>query len=70
MSFVIQETKSKMGGGRQYQRNLPYSTEVQWDISYLHFLLLNNRNDINYGHVIKCVMLSIGFWTIYLYDLA
>ena len=30
------------------------------------FLLLNNRNDINCGHVRKCVMLSIIFWTIYL----
>ena len=30
------------------------------------FLLLNNLNDINCGHVRKCVMLSIIFWTIYL----
>ena len=30
------------------------------------FLLLNNLNDINYGHVRKCVMLSIIFWTMYL----
>ena len=30
------------------------------------FLLLNNLNDINYGHVRKCVMRSIIFWTIYL----
>ena len=29
------------------------------------FLLLNNQNDISYGHVRKCVMLSIIFWTIY-----
>ena len=29
------------------------------------FLLLNNINDINCGHVRKCVMLSIIFWTIY-----
>ena len=29
------------------------------------FLLLNNLNDINCGHVRKCVMLSIIFWTIY-----
>ena len=33
------------------------------------FLLLNNLTDINCGHVRKCVMLSIHFWTIYLYDL-
>ena len=30
------------------------------------FLLLNNLNDINCGHVRKCVMHSIIFWTIYL----
>ena len=30
------------------------------------FLLLNNLNDINCGHVKKCVMLSIIFWKIYL----
>ena len=30
------------------------------------FLLLNNLNDIIFGHVRKCVMLSIIFWTIYL----
>ena len=29
------------------------------------FLLMNNLNDINYGHVRKCVMLTIIFWTIY-----
>ena len=29
------------------------------------FLLLNNLNDINCGHVRKCVMLSIIPWTIY-----
>ena len=29
------------------------------------FLLLNNLNDINCGHVRKCVMRSIIFWTIY-----
>ena len=29
-------------------------------------LLLNNLNDINCGHVRKCVMLSIIFWTIHL----
>ena len=34
------------------------------------FLHLNNLNDINCGHVRKCVMHSIIFWTIYLYDLA
>ena len=34
------------------------------------FLPLNNLNDINYGHVRKCVMRSIIFWTIYLLDLA
>ena len=34
------------------------------------FLYLNNLNDFNYSHVKKCVMLSIIFWTIYLYDLA
>ena len=34
------------------------------------FLLLNNPNDINCGHVRNCVMLSIIFWTIYLLDLA
>ena len=33
-------------------------------------LLLNNVNDINYGRVRKCVMLSIIFWSIYLKDLA
>ena len=26
------------------------------------YLLLNSLNDINYGHVRKCVMLSIIFW--------
>ena len=31
----------------------------------MHFLLLNNLNDINCGHVRKCVMRSIIFWTIY-----
>ena len=30
------------------------------------FLLLNNLNDIKCGHVRKCVMRSINFWTIYL----
>ena len=30
------------------------------------FLLLNNLNDINCGHVRKCVKRSIIFWTIYL----
>ena len=30
------------------------------------FLLLNNLSDINYGHVRKCVMCSIIFWTIYI----
>ena len=30
------------------------------------FLLLNSLNDINCGHVRKCVMRSIIFWTIYL----
>ena len=30
------------------------------------FLLLNNLKDINYGHVRKCVMRSIIFWTVYL----
>ena len=30
------------------------------------FLLLNNLNDINCGHVRKCAMRSIIFWTIYL----
>ena len=30
------------------------------------FLLLNNLNDINGGHVRKCVVRSIIFWTIYL----
>ena len=30
------------------------------------FLLLNNLNNINCGHVRKCVMRSIIFWTIYL----
>ena len=30
------------------------------------FLLLNNLNDINCGHVRKCVMHSIIFWTIHL----
>ena len=34
------------------------------------FLLQNNLNDINCGHVRKCVMRSIIFWTIYLLDLA
>ena len=29
------------------------------------FLLLNNLNDINCGHVSKCVMRSIIFWTIF-----
>ena len=35
-------------------------------IKMLFFLLLNNLNDINCGHVRKCVMLSIIFWAIYL----
>ena len=30
------------------------------------FLLLNNLNDINCGHVRECVVRSIIFWTIYL----
>ena len=30
------------------------------------FLLLNKLNDINCGHVRKCVMCSIIFWTVYL----
>ena len=30
------------------------------------FLLLNNLNDINCGHVRKCVMFSVIIWTIYL----
>ena len=30
------------------------------------FLLLNNLNDLNCGHVRKCVLGSISFWTIYL----
>ena len=34
------------------------------------YLLLNNLIDINCGHLRKCVMLSIIFWTIYLQDLA
>ena len=34
------------------------------------FLLQNNLNDINYGHVRECVVHSIIFWTIYLLDLA
>ena len=34
------------------------------------FLLLNNLNDINCGHVRKCVIRSLIFWAIYLYDLA
>ena len=29
------------------------------------FLLPNNLNDINCGHVRKCVMRSIIFWAIY-----
>ena len=29
------------------------------------FFLLNNLNDINCGHVRKCVIFSIIFWTIY-----
>ena len=33
----------------------------------MHFLLLNNLNDINCGHVRTCVMCSIVYWTIYLY---
>ena len=32
-------------------------------------LLLNNPKDIICGHVGKCVVLSIIFWTIYLKDL-
>ena len=32
----------------------------------MSFLLLNNLNDINGGHVRKCVMLTIIFWTIYI----
>ena len=33
---------------------------------YAFFLLLNSPNDIDCGHVRKCVMRSIIFWTIYL----
>ena len=34
------------------------------------FLLLNNLNDINCGHVRKCVIRSLIFWAIYSYDFA
>ena len=34
------------------------------------FLILNNIDNIRCGHVRKCVMLSITFWTTHLYDLA
>ena len=34
--------------------------------AFFFFLLLNNINYINCGHVRKCVMRSIIFWTIYL----
>ena len=33
------------------------------------FLLLNNPNDINCGHVRKSVMRSIIFWTIHLIEI-
>ena len=36
------------------------------DKNAFFFLLLNDLNDINCGHVRKCVMLSIIFWTLYL----
>ena len=33
-------------------------------------LPLNNLKNFSCGHVRKCVMFSIEFWTMYLYDLA
>ena len=36
MPFVIEKSKFKMG--LQYLRTLPYSTEVQWEISDLPFV--------------------------------
>ena len=36
MPFVIDKFKSK--NGAQYQKNSPYLTEVQWDISDLPFV--------------------------------
>ena len=36
------------------------------DDKNMPFLLLNNQNDINCGHVRRCVMLSIIFWTTFL----
>ena len=38
MSFVMDKLKSRKGAGLQYQRNLPYLTEVQLDISDLPFV--------------------------------
>ena len=36
MAFVMNKPKSKKG--LQYQKNLPYLTEVQWAISDLSFV--------------------------------
>ena len=45
----------------EYDQEIPQSqTEMPF------FLLLNNQNDINCGHVRKCVMLFIIFLTIFL----
>ena len=38
MPFVIDKFKSKNGASEEYQKNSPYLTEVQWDISDLPFV--------------------------------
>ena len=44
-----------------------FETNLIWLVMIkMTFLLLNNLNDINCGHVRKCVMRSIIFWTKYL----
>ena len=42
MPLVIDKFKSKTE--RQYQKNLPYLTEVQWDISDLPFVQIRIIN--------------------------
>ena len=53
------------------EQHLPERAHFIWLVMIkMPFLLLNNLNDINCGHVRKCVMLSFIFWIIYLQDLA
>ena len=43
MAFVMDKPKFKMG--IQYPKNLPFLTEVQWDISDLPFVQNNDYQD-------------------------